>query len=140
MHHPGPGEVIQNWSHWTEKNVKSMYGKGCILLICGKKLSEILESVTVDVQMYKGFIWTLTLKNMLSDEITKPYFMPILIDEENKEFIPSVLKEKSYYIVQTSSELKVVVKNESLHSLITRFTKQPPLSSKHICIYLLWIL
>lgn len=54
---------VLDWNHWTVKRVEQCCDNdGYILLLCGKSLSELLQSEeNAKLEMYTGFIGILSL-------------------------------------------------------------------------------
>ena len=158
LYHPEPNKEILQWDQWTGNNIQRCCdNNGHVLLLCGKKITELLQHESnIKIEMYHGFIWKLTLQNLILHTETNPYFVPIFFNSKNEDFIPHALRGRRYFTVNASTLLEKannltleleLEENKSLRSLIAKLTNQqenykPPLgassSSKYkaICMYI----
>lgn len=143
---------VTNWNQWIEEKVDNCCkSNGYILLLCGEKLSEFLNVSPENntIYMRNAFVERLTLLSLIQDSIKNVRFLPILIDHEDTDLIPSTLKLRSHYTIKTAAILegcrdcKGIEKslkseeNQSFHGLVAKITGQkenhkPPVAT---CFY-----
>ena len=127
---------INNWSQWTEKEVRSCDGH--IILLCGKKLHEALQKhYNEKIKMHDAHIGKLTLSSLIDDQEINTRFVPVFIGKPNKQFIPTALSEKTCYTApydvvmmdldspQAAETVIYRAECRSLRSLVFKLTYQP---------------
>jgi len=111
--HYHANDNVSNWSFWVENQIKYCVASknGYILLVCSEAMYRLLEETSDNscIQMKHAHIDRLTLKTILGKNTLK--FLPIVIDEYEKKFVPLCLQGKTTFLFP--QELKNNV--ESVH-------------------------
>jgi len=98
--HYHANENIPNWSFWVQSQIEFFLAAkdGYILLICSEKMFELLNYTTdnIRIKMVHAHIDQLTLKIFLEGYTVK--FLPVVIDEYQKNVIPLCLQGTTTFV------------------------------------------
>jgi hypothetical protein len=103
----------EGWIEWMEAQVTN---SSYVLVVCSKGYFEKLQTNNGD--QGKGARWegAIIKQEIFSNNGKNPRFVPVIFGEENKTYIPRVIRAVTYYDVLTES---------GYENLYRRLTKQP---------------
>ena len=93
---------ISNWSEWVTNQIKEHITSvdGNVLFVCSEAMIRLLDETpgpnNTQINMVYGRIDRLTLTNILRGNYTSK-FLPMLIDEDQKNLVPHCLQEGKIY-------------------------------------------
>ena len=133
-------ENILDWGGWVETMIKSRASRnGYVLLVCSPRLHQKLSnpSSSLKIEMKAGHITNLTLNTLIKDEIITYHIIPIFLEQDKKEYIPTCLAGRICYSVcitkllelsNHSGSIEAVLNApelESLRDLVCRLRGEP---------------
>ena len=132
-------ENVLDWGLWNEEQIrKCAHMNGYVLLVCSLRLYQQLCDArnSSRIEMRAGHLTNLTLNSLIKDSIITQRVIPVFLEQQRMECVPTCVAERTCYALNWSrvmncdpnAEASVILNTpglESLRSLVCRLRDEP---------------